>query len=536
MQAVWTTAVQKLAQELGPSNRIWLPWSETALEQLRRVMLSAYEAGATLEDLAGGILEMGAAEVWMPSPSAELLVALMGNGPPGPIRCSFSLATHVAWLLARTTPVHLDVENDDLASLIRILAKACVRTISVDVNRIESLADRLTPNEEFVQILLFPPLGMRISRDGNFRGRSDAAMSSDAYAALWGSRLRSKRCLVIVGNGFLSRTKDREVAIKRELIDNALAEVVSLPRGAYPYSNVATSVLIFDKTRANQAALSKIRFIDAADETGKAHLWIADWLITNRPDAYADIPTGTIRDSEFNMSVERYVLDADARESRNILENRDTVRLTDIAEMYRAQALPKVSDEEPMSPVRETMLADIVDGSLRLPQRLGQVPVTAMRKVETAMLHPGDVLLSVKGTIGKVGFVGEDVIADSEGIPLIPAQSIVVLRLRKKGPIGDPVVLARYLETRVFQSLLQSIAGGTTIPNVAMGELKDLQVPVLSPPAQAHILRMAKEREWLQAEMKSLQARMDDIDTKILDVIIEDNLPTDKPDTPARGL
>jgi type I restriction enzyme M protein len=70
----------------------------------------------------------------------------------------------------------------------------------------------------------------------------------------------------------------------------------------------------------------------------------------------------------------------------------------------------------------------------------------------------------------------------------------VILRLNRRAPITDPVVLHMYLHSPLFQALLQSVVTGTTIPNVTLGDLR--QTPVIIPTAEEQMrLRTAFESQ-----------------------------------------
>ncbi|TGD91681.1 N-6 DNA methylase [Methylobacterium nonmethylotrophicum] len=525
MLAQWEHAVQTFVPDatISEVQTSWKPWSQTALEQFRRAMLSALSLGLTADDLAAMILEMGAAEAWISPQSATLLTGLLWREKLAAVRCGLSYAVHVAWRLAQAGPVHLDVESVALASLVRTLARACSRPLTVEVRSLPDFTGEVARAPEFAQALLFPPLGMKISAQGSTLGsagfRADDTLTSEAYGALWGARLAQGRCFVVVGNGFLFRTNSREAALKQVLIEqHGLVAVMALPRGTYPRSGVAMSVLVFDQARADSLSERNLRFIDAAGIEDQVQG--LDLLTTATPSRHAvDIPYAQVRESGFNLSVERYVLDPEAQASWNMLESRDTVRLADVAEIFRPQALPKASGEQSMMAVREAMLADIQDGYLLPPQRTGQTPATAMRKIESTILREGDVLLSVKGTIGKVALVRGDVTNAADAPPVVPAQSLLILRLRKGSPINSPEVLARYLGSPMVQALLQRQAGGTSIPNVAIGDIKELPVPMLDPAAQDNILDLVREHERLQGEIAMLRRRMDDIQAEISNTI-----------------
>ncbi|MBM6582980.1 N-6 DNA methylase [Microvirga sp. BT689] len=508
----------------GKIDASWRSFGYQAIEQFRNAIWIAQEDGAAPGEMAEALLGWGAG-FWMSSEGAELLAALLrGEGHHAPtIRCAFSLAARPAWDLAKNSPVALSVENDEIAETLSILAQASRLPITIEARPMDGLPREAMKPPESERALIIPPLGMRTNLDVralNYPGaRPGEPVSSEAYATLWGPQLADGRSLVVVGNGFLFRTNSKDAALKQELVEGGrLSAIIKLPRGSYPGSNVAVSALVFESEGAS-GSQPGIYFVDATTKGLRDTALVQKLLMTREPHPdCALVSWAEIRETGFNLSVERYVLDAETRQSRNLLESRETVRLADLAEIHRSQALPRGMDDGNTIAIREVMLADIEDGHLLLPQKTSEVPATATRKIESAVLKAGDVLLSIKGTIGKVGLVSEAVLSESNAL-IIPGQSLVIIRLRKNSPIRSPEVLARYLGSAAIQSLLQRMAGGTTIANVAMGELKDLPVPVLDDSTQQAVLRLSDEQNSFREAIKSLREKIEDKNSDIQELI-----------------
>ena len=117
------------------------------------------------------------------------------------------------------------------------------------------------------------------------------------------------------------------------------------------------------------------------------------------------------------------------------------------------------------------------------------------------MIQPEDVILSVKGTIGRSAVA----MPTSREIPIVPSQASVILRLNRRTPITHPVVLHMYLRSPLFQALLRSVVTGTTIPNVTLGDLR--QIPVIIPtPQEQNRLRTAFESQMeIQRQLDELK-------------------------------
>lgn len=486
------------------------------LESLRRTVMNALDARVPADAIADAILALCAPYSWLSSEASSILMAALGAKKGARIKCAFSLALRTAWTLSKTSVVDLDVEDATLVPVLSMLAVACGRSLQVQVNSIESLYRQQDRLGRFHHALIFPPIGMRLKLDHGDQ------LGSEAFGALWGAHLGSGRNIVVVGNGLLFRTSSRDAAFKQDLIhSHGLEAVLSLPRGALPGSSVAMSALIF-YGEARPKHPSSIRFVDGSDPTALDPYAIGDLIDSEASHPMcADASFEELGGAGFSLSVDRYVLDTDTRRNREILERQETARLSDLADIRRPQALPREPGKESTFEVREALLADIDNGRLFLPTKLSELPRSAAAKIEGAVLKPGDILLSIKGTIGKAALVTEDALAESSPVPIVPGQSFVIVRIRKGSLIRDPRVLLSYLRSPVAQSMLLSIAGGTTISNVAMGALKEMPIPIPNPKVQDEMLKKIDQYNELLRDMDVLQNKLSDMENEIFSLTLK---------------
>ena len=100
-------------------------------------------------------------------------------------------------------------------------------------------------------------------------------------------------------------------------------------------------------------------------------------------------------------------------------------------------------------------------------------------RADAQVLCPNDIVLIVKGSVGKVGIVsGDD--EPEEACAWIAGQSAIVLRVREGSRI-DPRALFMQLRSPLGQQLLKGIVSGATIPLIQLKELRKL--PVILPDA-----------------------------------------------------
>jgi type I restriction enzyme M protein len=124
-------------------------------------------------------------------------------------------------------------------------------------------------------------------------------------------------------------------------------------------------------------------------------------------------------------------------------------------------------------------------------------------------LMPYDIVLIVKGSVGKLGIVPGDVPPPGPG-GWVAGVSAIVLRADRKDI--EPRALALQLRSPLGQALLRSIvSGGTTIQMINLHELTRLAV-WLPPLAEAREAAQALEEEArIQLEINMLSRRQGEV-------------------------
>jgi type I restriction enzyme S subunit len=114
-------------------------------------------------------------------------------------------------------------------------------------------------------------------------------------------------------------------------------------------------------------------------------------------------------------------------------------------------------------------------------------------------IMPGDVLVSVKGTIGRVAVVPDWLSGNI-------SRDIARIRLKHQ---YRPAFVAILLQSRVGRALLESTVVGTTRSEVSISELRKLQLPIPEIGTQERIVRYASNHEravsLVAAELEKLR-------------------------------
>jgi hypothetical protein len=146
-------------------------------------------------------------------------------------------------------------------------------------------------------------------------------------------------------------------------------------------------------------------------------------------------------------------------------------------------------------------------GYLEQPERSFTVDRATYTRAMNQRVHPGDVLLSIKGTIGVVGLVPDHVPREGDTAIWTAGQSLMILRPKKRGGM-DPITLYEYLTDETVQEFIKSLAGGSVIQNLAMQDLKAFPVPIPAREVIEDVRAGFVARQALLDEVADIQRRI----------------------------
>lgn len=191
---------------------------------------------------------------------------------------------------------------------------------------------------------------------------------------------------------------------------------------------------------------------------------------------------------------------------KTLQQDADAVALPDVVELIRHTKLQKSRGKNYKIFVASP--GDIGErGYLEQPRR----SFTADRATYMLALHqrvqPGDVLLSIKGAIGVVGLVPEDVPREGDAAIWTVGQSLVILRPKKSGGM-DSLSLYEYLTNETVQALIQSLASASAIPILAIKDLHTFPVSIPSKQVMENMRAGFTARQALLDEAADIRRRI----------------------------
>ncbi|PLK49334.1 N-6 DNA methylase [Uliginosibacterium sp. TH139] len=472
-----------------------------------------YDAGLcdtlieTLEAPAGS-------KVWIPfDPSGQLAVRALRRG----LRVVVSGPARNHWS----------------QSVVRLLALIEGKYGLLDLNEDDMAAHGLPPLRSVDYLLACPPIGVKLMQGAGWRkweGVELGLPGSDsiyrpmldrhtvqldrseswAVAAFW--PYVEKRAVFLTSPNVLF-AKGQEQRLREFLIlgSSQPAAVISLPPRLINGSGVVTAITVLDRRQKSFG----VRMVDAAAATieTKSTMKFSRALDSRRvtelltspgevPDVSRTIGLDEIIANDFGLMPARYIsppsLDAEYR-----------VPLGELVEtVVRA---PVASKEASAVEVQEVGIADLDQWGGLFGPFLRTTNIQA-RKLEECRLRRNDILVSVKGTLGKVGMFLDDGVRDSEKAELhsVCAQSVVALRVRTDRV--SVVSLYLYLRSDDFKNQLTAFRTGVAQAHVTPSSLlRDVKIPLRSLPEQQAAESLYYELCQLEEQVKRAQSRMEEI-------------------------
>jgi hypothetical protein len=368
--------------------------------------------------------------------------------------------------------------------------------------------------------LAVPALGMKVTefdaqgwRQSEFGVRTSEALTIECIA-----QSAATRAVILVPNSVLFRT-GAEQRLRQFLTERGYVQAIaSFPPGLLNTTAMPFSLLILDTTQPSHQI--RLYEVDA-----KRHIRTAPGMLKHRERQFtgqrelleallsAEAIAGRVirpdesRTLNYNLNVNRYLAAPSARDGHDARgDSRALVAFEDLVTIVKPQAFRSAREADGVS-IREVGPSELPEFDFLLTApRERRIDAHDRQRFAQQRLQPEDVLLSTKGTIGRTGIVGS-IAPDDE---IYPSQSILILRLNRSGPIRDPVALLMYLRSPYFQAHLHSLVVGSTIPNVAITDLRRSAVRVPTSSEQNILRKTWESQRALQSELLLVLERLND--------------------------
>lgn len=367
---------------------------------------------------------------------------------------------------------------------------------------------------QFDVAVAFPPMGIRYSADvtnNDWFSRFPEKTTSGAVLAILHLLRQAKRRVVIAVSNSLLFSAGAERSLREDLVRQGKVEkVISMPAGLLANTNIAFSILVLNPT----GGLDKIQFINADTAHFRESVSKAKCQMINVDKLVTQIESNADTDNQVHTSVEdvlkndaqlqvsRYVLPDTTKQLQALLNQSRTVVLKSLVSTVRP--MPVTSQDDDSIGVWEIGAADLPPyGYISTPGRALKVEPFALTKHAKQFLRPLDIVLIVKGSVGKVGIVPHDVPPPgADG--WVAGQSAIVLRADATDPI-DPRALFLQLRSELGRELLSGIVSGATIQLIQLRELERLEILLPDAAICQQAIEILEKEARLQKEINHLR-------------------------------
>ncbi len=356
----------------------------------------------------------------------------------------------------------------------------------------------------FNRAIALAPLGGRYDRErlgGNRFNRWCESTTSSSLLAIGHLLVQSReRAVVAVATATLF-SGGVDLKLRRDLLDRRqIQTVIFMPAGLLPNTPAPFALLILapqggcetirlvnvdnrlfvqpTRTRGVRLELINLDPLKAAVE-GDAETEYAITVTVER----------ILKQSDYQLQPQRYLPTPQKQGvERYLAEAVKLSPLGEIAQILRPAPVGREVEGDPAASwrCRELGLGDLPEyGVITAVEReVSRLPPTD-RRGEVSFLRPNDLVLSIRGAVGRVGLVSEAVPAVGEG-GWLAGQSFAILRLHSDSPISAAVLLL-LLRSPLGRALLRGVESGASIKMVQLRELNELKIPIPSAEQQQQV-------------------------------------------------
>jgi hypothetical protein len=476
-------------------------------------------------DLIVGALEAGPnAHAWVPfDPSGQFTVRLARRGAriwrAGP-SLGYQSRAVAALLLA--------LEDDP----------ACSNGVCFDDKHSREPSEL----DVFTHCLVAAPMGMKMQHANTWQTWVRRAVThrelqvgphevdrSDAWAvaAMWPAAMQ--RAVFLTSPNLLF-AQGQEQRLRQALTvgsrRNQVAAAVALPPGLMSHATIAGSILVLD----NAAEARSVRTVDLAgqsSEDGSTQRRFgrdisADHALKLLAPG-ADVPQLAVTVSVDECQAYDYSL-VPARYTRRVtpLSGSELRRLEDLLQQVVRSPVP--SKDFNAVPVWEIGIP-LLDRWNPIEEGFEKWMPLSPKKAGDVLLRPSDIVLSIKGSLGKAGIVGDidgrveegdrsEPNAKPTSTAAVVSPSCIALRVQPQHVLPEYLLL--YLRSNHFKQQLEALRVGSAIAHITPSVLlSSVVVPVPSINEQAGLVERYWDLKRFEKQIKDTQEQMDAIQARL---------------------
>ena len=430
-----------------------------------------------------------------------------------------------AWLKILEENPHQTITIQEIAPDLLALAYLNARAAGADNFEIyqgDVLADpKYVSNKKlelFDKVITFPPISLKLNKEaidqnkfnrfrfGTIGMRADYAFISNAIASL----NDKGKAVIAVADGPLFQSGSTG-KIRQNLVENDLVEaVIALPNNLTGTASIPLNLLILNKNK--RAFKGKIQFINGNKNDWYKHDRFVNVLTSTGISEITKIYTEKIEKDGIStiisndnykdtLSVKKYILpieitidDQKYHINKENLQRENRVSLDQLVEIKRGFSVTQ-RNETATGKYLAIKVIDINDGKINK-NKLSHINIPT--NPSRYSLKKSDLLLSTRGTLGKVAMIDED------NTNMVASANLVALRA--KSDDINMKWLMYYLLSPMGKFEISQAASGTAVSTISPSDLRNIQIPVISKAKQDQAVEQFEQtKEKLDQRLKELQ-------------------------------
>ena len=300
---------------------------------------------------------------------------------------------------------------------------------------------------------------------------------------------------------------------RKKIVDNNwLDAVIQLPQQVFFNTSIPGILLILRKDRKENEKIQFIDFSNCKNEENakRGQLIIPSKEIENLFKIFKNkknnaisisITADEIKSKDYKLTVGRYLLSKEDRRIKGVLSKRETVPLNSLVSFIRPLQTPskKVKSGEELS---EILISDInYIGEISEASKKTIVSEEFISKSNLPLVKENDLVISIKGTLGKVGIITKDL------KNTIPGTSLCILRPHQSA-IVPGFYIFQYLRSSIGQTIITSSSQGVAIPFLSIKDLKNLSIPIPTAEERKYATKIMKRSIDLFESIKNMQLEL----------------------------
>ena len=370
----------------------------------------------------------------------------------------------------------------------------------------------------------FPPINARgeVPKDiyGRFKVSQEGRRGSLDVANIEHIVAQTKnKAIIFVFPGLLNRSVRDETELRKLLVESGILEaVILLPENLLSNTFISIAVLVINKNKQAKEVL----FIDASNLYEKASVGRKNVLknVERIVDAYLKrietegfsslISLEEIKQKGYSLDPKGYVRSREDKEIEELLNRFKRVALAEVAQIINS---PMIRRREGNVEIYEVQISDIPESGVLERVGLRKKVYLDEKQLKDFSIKEYDVLLSTKGTIGKVGIVLEK----PENQIWIPGQTMTILRTKDK---EDAIALYMFLRSRVGQKILSNLKTGGTVGNIPSRALRDSKILLFNEAQKRSLIEAFEREQEIYREIKRLKTEVENLKENVISNLV----------------